>query len=307
MLCIFVLQSKTSANSQSGMHLGKQSKEISKQQFSGDNYPNLNLVNNFDVRISTNETDKLLEVLDPISCHKDNDEDSIEEVAPVPVEDTTDCSQAVIVTQNSSPLVEDEHNSKAFIEKYTGCRSIFMKIPELNLLLKDQTEVIIESSPFTVKIDKCQHGYRLKIVVPATASSISVALVIVKGDHDNELSWPFPNSTVIFRLENISQDTTTLIEKGIQCKQEDTRIMNCLKQPQKGQNEPFGLLNFISKDTLKNELGENPVLSMNCLILPFSKSFTSLKLRQPSLVSMRSIKLINSLISQCTYFWLLAI
>ena len=65
-----------------------------------------------------------------------------------------------------------------------------------------------------------------------------------------------------------------------------------VKQPQKGQNEPFGLLNFISKDTLKNELGENPVLSMNCLILPFSKSFTSLKLRQPSLVSMRSIKLI---------------
>ena len=192
------------------------------------------------------------------SCDRSCDSSDEEASKPISAQDIFG-SSCELVLRNSSALFEELKHNKAFLEKYTKCKLVRLKIPSSYLI---SGECDYQSAPFLVKESE-DSGYAVQAYLPITDGYLGVANGILKGNSDDLVPWPF-DKVVIFRIEN--SETLKALDIWLCCEKCD--IMGCITRPSDNNNDCMGLSNFIVREDLKEYATPGSYVMIYCLVLP---------------------------------------
>ena len=137
-----------------------------------------------------------------------------------------------------------------------------------------QEKILRKSEPF-----QC-NGYKLCVQVEID-EDVSLSIVIMKGERDRNLPWPF-DYQVLFRL--INQRGNYDIRKMFRSDTNGARFKDALQKPKSESNLPLGFPKFAKRCNLLEQgfVREN-VMQMECYI--FNKaSMLNLKPELPSII-----------------------
>ena len=167
-----------------------------------------------------------------------------------------------------------------FLMKLTSSHRESMKIQNISSLLS-QKKAIIRNVPFVLK---SKFAYKLCMHVSIGENGhFSVSVMILKGEHDKSLPWPFIMS-VVFRLVNqeFKQDKVGMFR----CDRNATRFKDSLYRPKGPSNPPLGFPMFISKQMLLDGgfVKENSIC-LECYLFP-KETKLSLDSELPAIIKM---------------------
>ena len=134
-----------------------------------------------------------------------------------------------------------EEESESFTWRIDGFSEVLRKV-------KSGEETAVESSPFyrfgyKCKLHACPNGDSF-----AKDTHLSVFLIIMKGEYDASLSWPF-HKKVTFTLID-QQENAKDKENIVKSFRSNLKLKN-FERPVKEQNVGWGLSNFVSHEQLQ--------------------------------------------------------
>jgi len=123
--------------------------------------------------------------------------------------------------------------------------------------------------PASARSDAC---YNLRLFVQVYKRFLSVGLMLIKGKHDQELSWPFAK-TILFSLKNSEEAMNR--ERGFKCYGNGLSFADCLKRPKSADNVPIGIQCFIPVLELEQGFIRDNSIELHCLILRHNISLSA--------------------------------
>ncbi len=135
-------------------------------------------------------------------------------------------------------------------------------------------KILRESMPFLC------NGYKLRVQVKID-EDVSLSIVIMKGERDRNLPWPF-DYQVLFRL--INQRGNYDIRKMFRSDTNGARFKDALQKPKSESNLPLGFPKFAKRCNLLEQgfVREN-VMQMECYVFK-KESKLNLKPEMPSII-----------------------
>ena len=182
------------------------------------------------------------------------------------------------------PIVLSKYKINESVSMHTGSTLINMEIPGADLLLNSNDyKTFSTKSSFTVQSStRRDFSYKAKVLGQVSSDYLSLALIILKGEHDHRLSWPFDMS-IIFGLMN--EDSKRNRERGFHCYSNGLNFNYCLGRPKSRKNLPIGILHFIPKQALRNGFIIGNSLFIKCLLLPRDFPLSASMKEFPSVIS----------------------
>jgi hypothetical protein len=179
---------------------------------------------------------KMQQILSETSIYKI----SIEEQNP-PVEILPQ-SQNCIVPYDGTLLLKIDNIQSRLSEQYFSIEFFFMPF-----LLDDDTKSVVTSSPFYTSPDGYKMCVRLYFNGNGIAQSthVSIFLILLRGDYDAILKWPF-NFQVIFCLYDVINQKNHIIESF----QSNTKLISFLR-PRGEMNIGSGIPKFIPRSAIQ--------------------------------------------------------
>ena len=133
-----------------------------------------------------------------------------------------------------------------------------MEINNVEQKRKQSNSVSIESKPFYAHLYKLCLRVYLNGDGEGTGTHLSVFFVIMRGEHDPLLRWPF-NHKVIFKMETMDGGSISGIVLP-----DATSI--AYQKPQSDTNIASGCPMFIPLERLVNELLHNDTIFIKCIV-----------------------------------------
>ena len=154
--------------------------------------------------------------------------------------------------ETTKKLVERVDALEKYMHSKEGCESFTWRIDrffsEVLRKAKSGEEPDIESSPFY------RYGYKCKINISPNGfqsgqnTHLSVYLVIMKGEYDATLTWPFDKN---FTFTLIDQQENEHDRENIVKSLPSDPKLSCFARPVEEENNGWGFHNFVSHEELQ--------------------------------------------------------
>ncbi len=150
-----------------------------------------------------------------------------------------------------------------FLKGATCCCDEKIQINNMQQMLLEDTPSAIHSRPFLLK---APHGYKVCTRVMIDQENISIGIMIMKGENDKLLAWPF-NKIVVLRLENQGAGCDAV--KMFRCDENGSLLKESLERPENDMNLAMGYPQFISRQELiDGDFVKNNAMVLNCYFFP---------------------------------------